>query len=345
MRFAQPGYVAFLLVPLLFLIFFRIVARSNRRALARLAGEATWERIVDFSGERLRRKAWALRIIALIFLAFALSGPQWGYEWQEVKTEGREIIFALDTSKSMLAADIKPSRLDRAKLAIKDLVAMVHGDKVGLIAFAGSSFLQCPLTLDYSAFGIALDALDVHSIPRGGTAISEAIATAQQAFATGAGGEKILILITDGENHEGDPVAAAKEAQEKGITIYTVGLGSPEGELIMIEDEQGNSSYLRDAEGRVVKTVLNERILQEIAAAGDGLYLYGRGASLGLDTLYRNELARHKGTELQSSLQRRYINRYQLPLFLGLLLLVTEVLEDRGRFRVLFRKEARARAK
>src|SRR5690554_3297766 len=162
MRFAQPGYVAFLLVPLLFLIFFRIVARSNRRALARLAGEATWERIVDFSGERLRRKAWALRIIALIFLAFALSGPQWGYEWQEVKTEGREIIFALDTSKSMLAADIKPSRLDRAKLAVKDLVTMVQGDMVGLVAFAGNSFLQCPLTLDYSAFMTALDALDVH---------------------------------------------------------------------------------------------------------------------------------------------------------------------------------------
>ena len=328
MRFAEPGYLAFLLVPLLFIIFFRIVAKKNRRALARLAGEETWERVVDFSGEKLRRRTRALRVLALVFTAFALAGPQWGYEWREVKTEGREIIFALDTSKSMLAADIKPSRLDRAKLAIKDLVATVYGDKVGLVAFAGSSFLQCPLTLDYSAFGVALDALDVYSIPRGGTAIGEAITTAREAFATGAGGEKILILITDGENHAGDPVAAAKEAREEGITIYTVGLGSPEGELIPVRDEQGNLSYLRDNEGRVVKTVLNEKILQEIAEAGGGLYLRGHGASLGLDTLYRNELAKHKGTELHSTLEKRYTNRYQLPLFLAFLLLATEAFLD-----------------
>lgn len=328
MRFAEPGYLAFLLVPFFFIIFFRMVARRNRRALARLAGAETWERIVDFSGEKLRRRTRALRVLALLFMAFALAGPQWGYEWREVKTEGREIIFALDTSKSMLAADIKPSRLERAKLAIKDLVATVYGDKVGLVAFAGSSFLQCPLTLDYSAFGVALDALDVHSIPRGGTAIGQAITTAREAFATGAGGEKILILITDGENHEGDPVAAAKEAREEGITIYTIGLGSPEGELIMVKDEQGNLSYLRDSEGRVVKTVLNEGILQEIAEAGGGVYVHGRGASLGLDTLYRTELARHKGTELLSTLEKKYTNRYQFPLFLALLLLTAEVLLD-----------------
>jgi Ca-activated chloride channel family protein len=335
MRFAEPGYLAFLLVPLLFIIFFRIVAKRNRRALARLAGEETWERVVDFSGEKLRRRTRALRVLALVFMAFALAGPQWGYEWQEVKTEGREIIFALDTSKSMLAADIKPSRLDRAKLAIKDLVATVYGDKVGLVAFAGSSFLQCPLTLDYSAFGVALDALDVYSIPRGGTAIGQAINTAREAFATGAGGEKILILITDGENHEGDPVAAAKEAREEGITIYTIGLGSPEGELIPVKDVQGNLSYLRDSEGRVVKTVLNEGILREIAAAGGGVYLHGRGATLGLDTLYRNELAKHKGTELYSTLEKKYTNRYQFPLFLALLLLAAEFLLDYRAMRML----------
>ena len=191
---------------------------------------------------------------------------------------------------------------------------------------AGSSFCSA-LDPDYSA-GVALDALDVHSIPRGGTAIGQAITTAREAFATGAGGEKILILITDGENHEGDPVAAAKEAREAGITIYTIGLGSPAGELIMVKDEQGNLSYLRDNEGRVVKTVLNEGILQEIAEAGGGAYLHGRGASLGLDTLYRNELAKHKGTELLSTLEKKYTNRYQFPLFLALLLLAVEVLLD-----------------
>ena len=324
MRFAQPEYIVFLLLPLILILFLRGAARKNRRVLELLAEKETWAKIVDFSGQKLRQKQWVLRVVAVACLTFSLPGPQWGYEWQEVKTEGREIIFALDTSKSMLAADVKPNRLDRAKLAVKDLVTMVQGDMVGLVAFAGNSFLQCPLTLDYSAFMTALDALDVHSIPRGGTAVGEAIASAQKAFENGAGGEKILILITDGENHEGDPLAAAKKAQEKAITIYTIGLGSPEGELILIEDEEGNSSYLRDAAGQVVKTVLNERILQEIAAAGNGLYLRGHGSSLSLDTLYQEELSRFKETELRSSLQKRNINRYQIPLFLALLLLTGE---------------------
>lgn len=326
MRFAQPEYTVFLLLPLLLIIFLRVAARKNRRVLELLAAKETWPKIMDFSGQKLRRKQSVLLIAAVACLTFSLPGPQWGYEWKEVKTEGREIIFALDTSKSMLAMDVKPTRIDRAKLAVKDLVTLVQGDKVGLVAFAGSSFLQCPLTLDYSAFMTALDALDVYSIPRGGTAIDEAIMTAQKAFTTGAGGEKILILITDGENHEGDPLTAAQKAREKGITIYTIGIGSPEGELILIEDEAGNPSYLRDAHGQVVKTVLNERILQEIAAAGNGLYLRGQGPSLGLDALYREELAKFEGTELRSSLQRRYINRYQIPLFLALLLLTVEAI-------------------
>ncbi len=326
MRFAQPEYTVFLLLPLLLLIFLRAAARKNRRVLELLAAKGTWPTIMDFSGQRLWRKQSVLLVAAVACLTFSLPGPQWGYEWQEVKSVGREIIFALDTSKSMLAMDVKPTRLDRAKLAVKDLVTLVRGDKVGLVAFAGSSFLQCPLTLDYSAFMTALDALDVYSIPRGGTALGEAIVTAQKAFATGAGGEKILILITDGENHEGDPVAAAQKAREEGITIYTVGIGSPEGELILVEDEAGNPSYLRDAQGQVVKTVLNERILQEIATAGNGLYLRGQGPSLGLDALYREELARFEGTELSSSLQRRYINRYQIPLFLALILLTAEAI-------------------
>lgn len=326
MRFAHPEYAFLLLIPLFLLLFLSIVERRNRRALELLAGEETIPKIVDLSGRRLRRRQMGLRIIALIFLVFSLLGPQWGYEWREVKTEGREIIFALDTSKSMLAMDLKPNRLDRAKLAIKDLVLMAHGDRVGLVAFAGGAFLQCPLTLDYNAFGIALDSLDTRSIPRGGTAIGEAIVTAERAFETSSADHKILILITDGENHESDPLAAAKKARKDGIVIYTIGLGSPEGELILIEDEQGNSSYLRDLNGQVVKSALNERILREIAEAGDGLYLRGQGLSLRLDHLYREELSRFKGTELRSSLQKSYLNRYQLPLLLALLLFVIELL-------------------
>lgn len=330
MRFSEPLYAVLFIIPLLLLLFFLAVGRRNRRDLELLAGKEALSKIVDFSGRRLRQKQWALRAAAVAFLVFSLTGPQWGYEWREVRAEGLEIIFALDTSKSMLAVDVKPNRLTRAKLAIKDLIKKVNGDKVGLVAFAGASFLQCPLTLDYNAFGIALDSLDVNSIPRGGTAVGEAIKTAHTAFKSGAAGKKILILITDGENHEGDPLVPAKKAREDGITIYTVGLGSPEGELILIDDGKGNTSYLKDSNGKIVKTALNERILREIAEAGGGLYLRGDGPALGLDELYRTELSKFEKTEMTSDLQQRYINRYQLPLFLALLLLAVESLLGSG---------------
>jgi Ca-activated chloride channel family protein len=327
MTFAAPQYSLLLIViPLGLTAFFVLVRRKTRRDLQKFAVAALLPKIVDQADPKLLLKQWVLRILVLCFLCLALCGPQWGYKWQNVPYNALEIIFAIDTSKSMMAVDIKPNRLERAKLAVKDFLLQNPGSKVGLIAFSGASFLQCPLTIDYNAFNTILDSLNVYSIPKGGTAIGAAVHTAAKAFQAGSSGNKVLILITDGENHEGDPVAATREAARKGIKVFTVGIGSPQGELILAEDDKGNKTYLKDAQGKVVKSALNEAILKEMAAAGNGLYVRGVGPALGLEQLYRNKLSGLGGTITTGHMRKRQINRYQIPLLIALALLVMEVL-------------------
>ena len=326
MSLAAPFYTLFFILVFCLIFFFLWVHRRTTRDLSVFAQKDLQAKIVDFTGIKTREKQWILRIICLAFLILALCGPEWGYQWQETNRKGLEIVIALDTSNSMLATDIKPNRLERAKLAIKDLLSKLEGDRVGLVAFSGTSFLQCPLTFDYNAFGIALDALNTSSIPMGGTAIGEALVTAQNAFQAGANGSKIVIVMTDGENHEGDPVSIAREAAKKGVTLYTIGIGSPEGELIVITDSRGNSSYLKDQNGNVVKSTLNESILREMAAAGNGAYVRGSGITMGLQELYDKKLVKLDKTQSKSNWIKRYINRYQIPLFIALVFLLAELI-------------------
>lgn len=324
MSWAYPYHLFLLLIPFLLSWFFLWVNRRSRADLENLVDKGLIPKVVDLSGRMVRRRQAILRLFALVFLILALSGPRWGYRWQEAKHYGLEIIFAVDTSNSMLATDIKPNRLEKVKLDLKDFLRIIRDDKVGLIAFSGAGFLQCPLTIDYNAFSSTLDAINTGIIPRGGTAIGEAIAVARKAFQAGDAGEKILIIITDGENHEGDPVAQAREAAKEGITIHTIGIGSPEGELIIIRDQFGNSAYLKDNQGNVVKSALNERILREIAQAGQGTYIRAGGFSLGLEELYRTRLAGLTKTETSSRWRKNYVERYQLPLFLAILMIGVE---------------------
>lgn len=326
MRIAYPLAWSLLIIPLFLCFFFRWAGKKSQTELERFAVQSLIPKITGDCREKLRRRRRWLRLTSLVLLIFALLGPEWGYTWEEATHQGIELIIALDTSKSMLATDLKPNRLERAKLAVTDLIKDLPGDKVGLVAFSGTSFLQCPLTFDYTAFGIALEALTHETLPRGGTAIGEAIKTARKAFQAGAAGDKTLILITDGENHEGDPVSEAKRAADEGITIYTIGLGSPHGELILLRDAAGNISYLKDQDDNVVKSALNEAILRQIAAAGRGTYLRGTGLSLGLEELYETKLAHQTKTALSSRRQKRYTNRYQLPLLLACFFLAAELL-------------------
>jgi Ca-activated chloride channel homolog len=324
MRFANPYFIPLLLLPALLILFYFRAYFLKNRDLKAFASKNSLLKIVDPANTKLQVKRWVMRFLALFFIILALAGPQWGYQWRQLNSRGLEIIFALDSSKSMLASDVKPSRFELAKMAIKDFLGKIPGNRVGLVAYAGTSFLQCPLTMDYSAFSIALDGLTIQSIPRGGTAISTAISNARLAFKS-ATGSKILILITDGEDHEGDPLKEARNAAKEAINTYCIGIGSPEGVFIELKDQSGNSILLKDSTGKPVKTSLNEQVLKGIATAGNGSYVKADGISLGLEELYRTQLLKYYRTELTAKKQKQYIDRYQISLILALLCLLVEL--------------------
>jgi Ca-activated chloride channel family protein len=272
-----------------------------------------------------QRLRLACLVLAVICLIVALARPQWGFIWQEVKQKGVDIVVAIDTSKSMLAADIAPNRLTRAKLAAMELMQLAKGDRLGLVAFAGNAYLQCPLTIDDVAFRQSVEALDVNTIPEGGTALAQAIDAAQTAFKEGEN-HRVLVLMTDGEDHDSGALEAAQKAAQAGLKIYTIGVGTAEGELLRIKDAQGRADYIRDEGGNVVKSHLNERLLQEIAGATDGgFYLPLRGAKT-IDALYAEGLSKLPKSEHQEKLIKQSQDRYHWPLALAILLLVTEML-------------------
>lgn len=283
--------------------------------------------------EDLTRTVSYVRIVAkrllfaasVVLLCIALAEPQSGFRWEQVKRRGHDIIFAVDTSRSMLTPDVKPNRLARAKLAIDDFVSHLNGDAVGLVAFAGSAFLQTPITLDYGAFHESLSALDTNIIPRGGTDITSAIQEADAALRDRAGSDKVMILVTDGEDLEGNALAAAKAAAKDGLKIFTVGVGSANGELIPLPADQGGG-FLKDNEGRPVKSRLDESALKTLAEATGGSYAPLGAENQGLDTIYQDALAPLAKHDLESRSQKIYTERYQWPLGAALALLMGSLL-------------------
>jgi Ca-activated chloride channel family protein len=317
----EIALTALLLVPLAGL-FFAWAFRERERALATFVEAALLPTVVpDLDRQRRRRRA-VLATASLGALAVTLGGPMWGFHWEEVHREGIDLMVALDTSKSMLATDVAPNRLARAKLAVEDLLAQVHGDRVGLVAFAGTAFVQCPLTLDRNAMRESLEAVEVGLIPRGGTNLTTAIDTSLQAFEGHQGSHQALVLITDGEDHEGTLAEATTRAAERGVKIFTVGIGTAEGELI----PTGTGGFLKDRKGQVVKSRLGEDTLKKLAIDTGGVYLHAAGADLGLADLYRDHIATMEKRELASSLERRYEQHFQIPLGIALVLLVVEAL-------------------
>jgi len=269
---------------------------------------------------RWRRRA-AFLLACYVLTVMALARPQWGYQWEEAKRQGLDILIAVDVSKSMLTRDVTPNRLERTKLAVKDLVKDLNGDRVGLIAFSGSAFLMCPLTGDYNGFLLSLNDLGVESIPRGGTNISSAIAEAIKAYGDKGQPYKTVVLVTDGEDQEGDALAAARRAKDKGIAIYTVGIGTQEGDLIRVQDDQGQSGFLKDAQGNFVKSRLNENLLQQIAYVTGGAYVRSSGAQFGLDYLYKKQLSKIEKHGTEQKMQKKYYERFQWFLAVALVAL------------------------
>ncbi|MEI8291122.1 MAG: VWA domain-containing protein [Verrucomicrobiota bacterium] len=272
------------------------------------------------------RRKWrnGLLVAAVTLLIIAIARPQNGYDKEEVRQTGLDIVVAVDTSKSMLATDIAPNRLARAKLAALELMQTAKADRLGLVAFAGDAFLSCPLTIDDTAFQQSVQALDVNSIPQGGTALAAAINTALETFKE-KGNHRALVIFTDGEDNDEGALAAAEQASKESLKVFTVGIGSTEGTLVTIRDAKGNSDYVRDEKGQVLKSKLNEKLLQDITAAAGGFYLPLRGADT-IGTLYERGLAPLPKSEGKEKIVRRYHEQFYWPVAAALVLLVVEFL-------------------
>jgi Ca-activated chloride channel family protein len=323
MRFSNPHLAyLFLLIPAFALVAY-FGAKWKTRELSRFADENILPRLViGRSGLRSGLKH-GLFFVGALFLVLCLLGPRWGFHWEEVKRRGVDLVVALDTSDSMLSQDVKPSRLERARREIYDLVRIVRGDRIGLVVFSGAAFIQCPLTLDYGAFLLFLDYIDTTVVPQKGTNLGDAIRKSLSAFDDLARSSKAIILISDGGNLQGDPLSAAKEAKEKGVKIYAIGIGR-EDEESPIPALGGGFKY---SEGKMVTTKLQDEILEEIALTTGGAYVRSVTGDLDLEKIYFEEInKRMEKRELEGSRVKRWEERFQWPLALAAALLAVELL-------------------
>ena len=324
MHFENPNILWLLLVlPPALAVFFWWAERERQRLVAQFINARLLPALtVGVSATRRKIRAACL-VLAVAFAIVALARPQWGFNWEETKLRGLDIVVAVDTSKSMTATDITPNRLARAKLAALELMQAAQSDRLGLVAFAGGAFLQCPLTADDTAFRQSVEALDVNIIPQGGTAIAEAISITSTVFKENDN-HRVLVLLTDGEDNASDALEAAKNAAKDGLKIFTIGIGTVEGDLL-------NPNLVRDENGSAVKSHLNEKLLADIASATGGFYLPLRGAKT-IDTLYEKGLAALPKAEQSAKLVKRYHERFHWPLGAAIaLLLVNIFLPERKR--------------
>src|SRR5262245_22383161 len=305
------------------------------RLLPQLAGTVNRKR-------RVVRFLLLLLVLALVIVS--LARPRWGYVFDEVKRKGLDLILAIDVSRSMLSNDVQPDRLERVKLATQDLLNELQGDRVGLIAFAGKAFLQAPLTIDYDAAVDSINELDTKIIPEGGTNISDAIALATRTFGKSATGNRALIIFTDGEELSGDAVKAAKAAADAGVRIFTVGVGTPAGSLIPVTGDNGETSFVKDINGQVVKSKLDDKRLREVAEATGGFYLHLENGPRTMQQVQGEGLAQMQAAEMDVRLSRRPIERYEWPLGGALIALALSILiPERKRLRPRTRVPAPAR--
>lgn len=324
MQWGQPHLLLWLPAALLLLAALAWMHRARLRRLRRLADAEALAVLLRGWQARRAGQRFGLWLLAAVLMTVAALRPQWGFQWQEVRQRGLDIMVVLDTSRSMLAEDLKPNRLQQAKWGVSDLVRKLKGDRVGLVAFAGGSFLQCPLTVDYSAFLMTLEDVRVGIIPRGGTAIGQALRTARESFDPHSESDRLILLITDGEDHESRPESMIDELKKAGIRVFAIGVGSREGELIPFTDDQGHTAFFKDRAGQVVKTSLREDLLEKLALGTDGVYIRAAAGDLGIDRLIQQEWSHFKRRESEARMIRAYEDRFQWFLALALACLILE---------------------
>ncbi len=323
-HFAEPQWLWLaILGPLALALAQRYAARARRRQLARLAAPELLGALTASHSRARRALKSALLTAALAAMGLALARPQWGEDTEVARLLGHDTLFVMDCSQSMLAADVSPSRLQRSKLAVRDYLQRYARGRVGLVAFAGQAFLQCPLTFDYNAFQETLDILDERAIPSPGTDVGRALGEAFHSLEPSRR-EKIVVLITDGEDLERTGVKAAEELAGKGVRVFTIGVGTSAGAQIRVTNEQGQSEWLRDRQGGVVRSRLDEAALREIARVTGGAYfpLGPAGEGLARVRLALEHLPGH-----DAAISRKLgVDRFHFPLAIALGLLVGESL-------------------
>lgn len=331
-RLANPEYLyALLVVPALMLFFF--YSRLKRKKALALFGskEILSTLMPNVSQSRPVLKFFVL-MLALSSLILALARPQFGSKLRTEKRKGIELMIALDVSNSMLAEDIQPDRLERAKRAISQLVDKLSNDQIGLIVFAGDAYTQLPITADYVSAKLFLNSINPSMVPVQGTAIGSAINLAVKSFDPQFKGSKAIIVITDGENHEDNPVEAAKAAAEQGIAVYTLGMGLPQGGPIPVIVD-GQKTYMKDKKGNIVVTKLDESMLQQIAEAGHGAYIRANNSQVGLNDLF-SEINKMEKSELESQIYSDYDDKFQYFIALAIFLMIIDfmILERKNKY-------------
>ena len=319
-QFASAQYLMLLLLIPVFFLIFAVVLKFRQRRIRKFGDETLVRQLMP---SYAKGKAWvrlSLFAVGFFFFVIGLSRPQIGAKLKEHETKGAEIMIVLDVSNSMLAEDYSPNRLERAKLAISRLVDKLRDDRIGLIVFAGNSFVQLPITTDYVSAKMFLNSISTESVPVQGTAIGEAINTAIRGFSAQSEKSRAVIVITDGENHEDDPVAMAKQAADMGIRVFTIGVGSPEGKPIPMDGE-----LLKDKDGNIVVTRLDETVLKDVADAGNGVYVRAGNSEFGLNPII-DDIREMEDEKYSSIVFEEYDEQFMYFLAIALFFFVLEML-------------------
>jgi len=319
--FANERFLWLLLLVPLIPVVYALVVRSRRK---RIEDFGQRDLVEELMPSRSVSKGWIkilLFDLAFFFFVIGLARPQIGAKLSQRETKGAEIMICLDVSNSMLAKDYSPNRLERAKLAISRMVDKLQDDRIGLIVFAGSSFVQLPITADYVSAKMFLNSISTQSVPIQGTAIGDAILTASRSFSAQSDKSRAIVVITDGENHEDDPVEAATQAAEAGIKVYTIGVGSTQGQPIPMDDGE----LMKDKDGNIVVTRLDEETLKQIAKAGNGAYVHAGNEEFGLNPIIE-DLNKLEAERLNSVVFEEYDEQYMYFFAAALILLVIESL-------------------
>jgi len=331
-RIANPEYLyALLLIPAL-MIFYWYSRSQRKKALAQFGQKEILSVLMPNSSSARPAIKFAVLLLALASAIVGIARPQFGSQLKTVKREGIELIIALDVSKSMLAEDILPNRLEASKRSISQLVDKLNDDKIGMIVFAGEAYTQLPITSDYVSAKLFLNSISPEIVPTQGTAIGAAIELGIKSFSPQFVGSKVIIVITDGENHEDDAVGAASKAAEQGIVVHTLGMGLPKGALIP-DFSNGQKGYKKDSKGNTIVTKLDEQMLQKIAQAGKGLYIRANNSQVGLNALF-NEVSKMEKTEMESQIYADYDEKFQYFIGLALFLILLDflILERKNKY-------------